>query len=154
VRVVAVAVAVVALGGCGGSAATVDDAVRDSSGSIVETGRVGTQALRVGDCFLDPDDAAVLTVTGVACTLPHDAQMIARLVVAEAEDWPGPEALGTEAGTRCADEAASLAPDRVPPGTGLSAYVPDERSWQSGDRDIICFVEATGEERLDGDVYS
>ena len=127
--------------GCGGSPASGDDAERDASGEIVTAGRVGTQALQVGDCFDEPADEGVQVVVAVPCTSPHDAQMVGRVPVVGDDAWPGAEGLGAEASDRCVLSARLVLDDDLPPGVSLSAYVPDERSWEAGDRDIVCFVE-------------
>ena len=128
--------------GCGGSPAGTDDAERDANGEIVAAGQVGTQALQVGDCFDEPGGGGVQVVAAVPCTSPHGAQMVGRVVAAETGDpWPGAEVLGAEASDRCVLSARLVLDDDLPPGVSLSAYVPDERSWEAGDRDIVCFVE-------------
>jgi len=155
-RLLAVAAAVAVVGsGCGGSAGTSDDSTRDDAGRITESGRVGTQALRVGDCFVQPDGAgSVLTVTGVPCTQPHDAQVIARIAMPDADAYPGVDAVTDASSTGCIEAAGTVPEEKLRSGVGLSGYAPEERSWNAGDRDIVCFVEATGDRLLEGDVFS
>ena len=155
-RLLAVATALVVVSGaCGGSAGTSDDSTRDDTGRITESGRVGTQALQVGDCFMEPDGGgSVLTVTGVSCAQPHDAQVIARIEMPDDDDYPGIDAVSAASSTGCVEAAGTVPREKLGAGVGLSGYAPEERSWDAGDRDIVCFVEGTGGRLLEGDVFS
>jgi len=145
-----VALSVLVLVGCG-DAATTDNAERDASGAIVASGAVGTQALRVGDCFDEPEDDRILVVTGVPCRDAHDAQMTARIAVDDGE-WPGVDALTAEASPSCNAAPPSLS--AAAPAVALSAYLPDERSWDEGDRDIVCLIESADGASLFGDLLA
>lgn len=132
-----------------GSRANVDNAGRDpASGAITKQGDVGTQRLRVGDCFNEPDGATVLVVTGVPCADRHEGQVVA---VADLSDgttieWPGETRLGERSRSLCLDAVGKvLNGNFTDPMVGLSAYVPDKNSWESSDRRIVCILG-----RLDG----
>lgn len=155
-RVFVVVAAIAAMvGACGGSAGTSDDSTRDDTGRITEAGRVGTQALQVGDCFMEPvGGGSVLTVTGVPCTQPHDAQVIARIEMPDGDEYPGVDAVSEASSTLCIEAAGTVPQEKLGSGVGLSGYAPEERSWDAGDRDIVCFVEGTGGRLLEGDVFS
>ena len=137
--------------GCGSDAVT-DQTRRGIDGGIIEAGSVGTTRLRVGDCFDEPSAGTIRVVTGVPCAQPHDAQVVARLLIEGVGSWPGTDALIDEAGPGCTPAAASAASALVDvvgaPEVALSAYVPDASAWDDGDRSVICLVEASEGEKL------
>lgn len=125
-----------------GSPADVDDTLRDpSSGAITERGGLGTQRLRVGDCFIQPDGTSTQVVQGVPCRDDHDSQVVALVELPEGSSarWPGVEELAERSRPLCFDSAAdALDGNLIDLTVGLSAYVPDRRSWQAGDRRVVC----------------
>ncbi len=136
-----VAVVALAASACG-SPANVDNARRDpTSGVITERGDVGTQRLRAGDCFLQPDGRSTQVVRAVPCRDSHDSQVVALVEVPDGPSarWPGVEELAERSRSLCFDSAVdALNGDLIGLTIGLSAYVPDRRSWQAGDRRIVC----------------
>ncbi len=127
-----------------GSVSNIDNAQRDpSSGAIVQRGDVGTQRLRVGDCFLDTGTGSTQVVIGVPCSHPHDSQVVALTDVpgGDGEEWPGEAGLAGRSRALCLRAAtASVGGNLTDPTVGLSAYLPDRQSWDAGDRRVVCTI--------------
>lgn len=125
-----------------GSSANIDNAGRDPlSGVIVKRGDVGTQRLRVGDCFVDPGGVSAQVVRGVPCVEPHDSQVVALIELPDASssEWPGDSGLAERTRSLCLQAALSALDGNLSdPTVGLSAFVPNQRSWDSGDRRVLC----------------
>ncbi len=125
-----------------GSPANTDGAGRDPlSGAITEGGEVGTQRLQVGDCFINSEEGSTQLVQGVPCAELHDSQVAALVELDDdgTTDWPGVTQLLNRAQLLCVGAASeALDGNLADPTVGLSAYVPDEDSWNEGDRRIIC----------------
>lgn len=51
-----------------------DDTTRNDDGVIVDGGGLGAFKVRVGDCVQWPDEREVMSIEGVPCDVPHDAQ--------------------------------------------------------------------------------
>jgi len=127
-----------------GKSANIDNTSRDPrSGQILEQGDVGTQRLRTGDCFNDSGDATTLVVTGVPCDSAHQSQVVALVELSDepGAEWPGDGDLADQSRSVCFGAAAeAVSGNLADPTVGLSAYVPDQRSWDAGDRRIVCVV--------------
>lgn len=128
--------------------ALIDEVDRDPNGRIIEGGRLGTTRLIAGDCFNERDGAVVRSVDAVACTQPHRAQVLGRVVAESGDTWPGVEALTTEAAALCGSLADEVLSTDLLDIAGLArfdlaAYVPDEPAWNDGDRMIVCWVESS-----------
>ncbi len=150
-------VAVVLLAAACGNGADVDTTLRGSGGRILEAGRVGTLALRVGDCFRQPSSATVTSVEGVPCGRAHDGQVVGLVELEAPADalWPGPDTLAAVAAERClALVVTGLADSVRAGGLALSAYVPDAGGWAEGDRSVVCWVESADGSPLVGDIFS
>jgi len=144
IAITALALTVAMLTVACGSSANIDNTSRDPrSGRIQKRGDVGTQRLRVGDCFNDPGKATTLVVTGVPCETAHQSQVVALLDLPDeaGAEWPGDKDLADRSRSACFGAAAeAVGGNLTDPTVGLSAYVPDERSWDAGDRRIVCVV--------------
>jgi len=127
-----------------GKSANIDNTSRDpGSGQIVETGDIGTQRLRTGDCFNDPGEATTLVVRGVPCNAAHQSQVVALVQLSNepGASWPGDRDLAGQSRSVCFGAASeAVGGNLTDPTVGLSAYVPDRKSWDAGDRRIICVV--------------
>lgn len=145
--------AVLALAACG-SAGTTDNAERDPSGRIVGAGAVGTNALQVGDCFLEPPEGTVLVVDAVPCAEPHAGQVVGVVEADDVDDWPGTGALAAQATDRCLRAVRTAGVAITEPGLGLQGWVPDEGSWDEGDRRIVCWIGRSDGSRLTGDLLA
>lgn len=101
-------------------------------------------AMAIGDCLDSDADSA--QVTRVACDLPHDEQIAARVDVGNGDEtYPGLTALQELAQPLCRiAAAASFAGGSTPPGIEFAAHVPTESSWNAGAREAVCTVRQVG----------
>lgn len=106
-----------------------------------------------GECLSPFTNAWAQTYTVVDCSGPHVAQLTARLPVT-ADQWPGPDALATQAAEQCQtsaalDTAAAAAYGDV---QVQGSYAPDQATWDQGDTFISCFVTRSSGATLTGSV--
>lgn len=138
--VVTVAMATVS---CGKSA-NIDNTSRDPrSGRIVGKGEIAAQRLRAGDCFNDSGQESTLVVTGLPCDAAHQSQVVALVELPDepGTEWPGDGELADRSRPGCLAAAADAVGENLTdPTVGLSAYVPDQESWDSGDRRVVCVI--------------
>jgi hypothetical protein len=118
--------------------------------------------LAVGDCFdadrytpgqpIDPHDVHV-----VACTDPHQHEVYAigtETNIADAP-YPGADALRASADDQCLNAFQSVvSSDYVGSSLDFATIVPDETSWRSGNRALVCAVHDTDFGLLTGSVRS
>lgn len=116
-----------------------DDAKRDSSGTVVDSGTVNTADLEVGDCLNDLKAGTdVLDIPAVSCAEPHEGEVYA-VVEFSGSEFPGEDALSERAQRRCLRELRSVAPDVVrDPAYGVFWFQPTDFTWARGDRDLAC----------------
>ncbi|MGN8051091.1 hypothetical protein ACTJKO_15530 [Curtobacterium sp. 22159] len=98
-----------------------------------------------GECLSPFTNAWAQTYTVVDCQTPHVAQLTARLPVS-ANQWPGPDALGTQAAEQCQTSAALDTSAAAAYGDVQvqGSYAPDQATWDQGDTFISCFVTRSG----------
>jgi len=127
-----------------GRSANIDNTSRDPrTGSITKSGDLGTQRLRIGDCFNEPGGPTTVVVSGVPCDRDHQSQVAALLELPDdpSSEWPGEGELADRSRPLCFGAAATaLGGNLTDPTVGLSAYVPDQKSWEAGDRRIVCVL--------------
>ncbi|TDB78242.1 DUF4190 domain-containing protein [Micromonospora sp. KC721] len=114
----------------------------------------GVQALRTGDCFRVGDAPAGTRtapdrITTVACTEPHDGELIDHLpgyARYPGEAYPGSAALSARAESECRRQQRSyvLDPLSLPADVRLRWYVPSRVEWESAPR-ITCYLAAGGQ---------
>lgn len=140
-----------------GRSANIDNTSRDPrTGSITKSGDIGTQRLRYGDCFNDPSGSTTVVVRGVPCLRAHQSQVAALLELPDdpAAEWPGAGSLGDRSRSLCFGAAAdALGGSLTDPTVGLSAYVPDQKSWEAGDRRIVCVLGRFDGSPLTGSLF-
>lgn len=140
--VIAGVIAVVAIGAVAIFAP--EDAERDESGDIVESGQVSVFDLSEGDCWNNvPDEGQETeTVDAVPCTEPHESEVFAVFDVDLGEEWPGIDAVTAEAETQCVQRFegfVGLTYDQSV--LNLFYFNPIEESWnQLDDREVVCVV--------------
>ncbi|MEA5365467.1 septum formation family protein [Amycolatopsis sp., V23-08] len=101
--------------------------------------------MAVGDCLDAGADGG--NVIRMACDVPHDEQIAARVDVANGEEaYPGLTTLRELAQPLCRIAgAAYFTGGTPPPGLEFRAHVPTESSWRTGDRAATCtFGKASG----------
>ncbi|MEO9325442.1 septum formation family protein [Nocardioides sp. C4-1] len=110
--------------------------------------------IEAGQCFVLPDEVQeqVSDLERVGCDEPHDRESFA-VIPYEAPDgetdadvFPGDEALTTFADGRCADAFGDYTGVPYLDSDLYFTYLlPSPRSWQGGDRDVVCFAFDPGQ---------
>jgi hypothetical protein len=127
----------------GGVTATQDKTTRNETGAIVESGGLGAFALRVGDCFMAPEENTelVVSVEGVPCDAPHDGQVYATFDLPDAGSFDAVSA-ETQADEGCMsrwlnDWWGTYEENHE---IDYSFFQPTAESWADADREIACVV--------------
>jgi hypothetical protein len=115
--------------------------------------------LGVGDCFdegeVRSDEPSLLQqVHAVDCDEPHRNEVYAVVPYDEGGDgYPGNGPLAEFAQDRCVsafEDALGTTADRTP--YGIGTVYPDEESWATGDRAVVCVLFDAGDAPLEGPV--
>lgn len=125
---------------------------RDDAGTIVGSGSLAPENLRVGDCLneYDADSDAVYKVAAVPCSEQHEAEVYAVLSL-DIVDFPGDGPLEEIVGDRCIDALESVSPEVFDDESyGVYWYQPSEETWEDGDRGVQCL--ATTEDPQTGSI--
>jgi hypothetical protein len=98
--------------------------------------------LEPGDCFVLPIDGAdtsLYQVEPVACTAPHDAEVVmtGQLDADQERDYPSDDVLFAELDGRCAVVT-------IPAQFGMLPIAPDEASWQPLGGRFLCLAVPYG----------
>lgn len=145
VRVVAASAMVAVLVACGGD----EDAARDDAGRVVTGGDLSTLELRVGDCFVPPEDveSELSEVRAVPCEEPHRHEVYAMVQWTDGDLRPDDERLGTFADNECLDEFEPyVGRDYFDSSLVLTYLLPSIRSWNEvADRSIVCVARSGSE---------
>ena len=110
-------------------------------GGPADEDRVDPSSLAAGEClaeFTDITEEAVL----VACSEPHNAQLVASESYADDAGFPGRDQLGLRAEVACAAASAGIDPDVVTEDLQVMLLhaTPTEGTWADGDRRVDCFA--------------
>lgn len=137
----------------GGVTAMDDKTARDDKGAIVESGGLGAFALRVGDCFMAPEEgtALVQSVEGVPCADPHDGQAYALFDVPDAESFDEGR-IEQQAGEGCLDrwEVGLWGTYDENLDLELQFLTPSVESWAENDRGVVCLIVSADGSLLTG----
>jgi len=128
--------------------ATGDPAVRDANGTVVSPGVVSVFALQKKDCFTLPHGVIgsthtkTATVKVVPCSTAHDSESIGLFTLAD-ESLPTADDLHTESTKQCVQLLNAAIPDpaSLPSGSRMEYLYPDQRAWDNGRRQVMCFVQ-------------
>jgi hypothetical protein len=136
-----------ALAGAAGEKLSAPIAIRDS-------GRRDWSEPAVRDCFDDPKGRRTSTVTLLACTRSHTAQVTHTFSLPRGRR-PGEPSVVKKAEQGCTarqDAYFRKHPSPVP----LQAWhvYPTQETWGLGDREVICYVTARNERPLQHSVMS
>lgn len=128
--------ALIGLAACGD-----DDAERDEEGQITESGDVDVFSLQVGDCINDDTlSGDVASAAAVPCGEAHDNEVYFSHMI-EGDDFPGQEAVTTEADTACEqafEEFVGVA--YADSDLYFTHLTPTSGSWENGDREVLCLI--------------
>ena len=131
--------------GCGGD----DAAERDDDGRVTQAGQMDVVELRVGDCFVPPEDveAEVTVVRAVPCDEPHEHEVYAFAPWTEGDLRPDDNQLGTFADTAClAEFEPYVGRDYLDSPLVLTYLLPSIRSWNElGDHGVVCVARSNSE---------
>jgi hypothetical protein len=114
---------------------------------VDESGRFDLFVAGVGACVTGArDGTAVAAVT--ACDQPHDAEVFAvHDIAADHPTWPGVRAIIDTAEARCTADPDAIAGD---PGNHSFLWIhPLRRTWEQGDRTVLCLIVHEGEGEWD-----
>lgn len=109
----------------------------------------GVRSIKPGQCFLVPKEvkAQVADLGSVPCNEPHDRESFAVLpyeppdAETDGEVFPGDDALITFADGRCAEAFGNYSGVPYLDSDLYFTYLlPSPRSWQVGDREVVCFA--------------
>jgi hypothetical protein len=134
-----------------GTGAFDDGTTRNDAGQIEEAGGLGAFVLRVGDCVQLPDEMEVVSVEGVPCSTPHDAEVYARFDLPELDSFDADEvgALSDEGCfDRWSDAIGTVYEDD--PDLDYTLLEPTAESWTEGDREVSCLVTSVDGDPLTG----
>jgi hypothetical protein len=108
--------------------------------STNDTGGVsGVPSAEVGDC-LDTDEIGE-EIPAVDCSDEHDAQVFHKFAMADADDFPGDDAISQEVVDGCEPEFEGFVGAAYDESAlEYDAIVPNEQTWGVGDREFICVV--------------
>lgn len=111
----------------------------------------GVFAIEPGQCFRAPDEvkAQISDLTSTSCAQEHDMESYAVLPYtgtgAEEGTFPGDDALTNFAQGACAKSFTSyVGVSYLDSSLFFTFLLPSPRSWQDGDRDLLCFVIDSG----------
>ncbi len=133
-------------------------------GVVVAAGVIGGDSrtvnvgdLRAGDCFDDPtaDGGDVVDVQHRACSEPHQFEVFAsfQFPADGSVSFPGDSGFDSFEGKQCDPAFTSFV--GIPEADSSltwAAYQPVEAGWDTGDREITCFLQDRHEARLTGSV--
>lgn len=122
-----------------------NSAQRGNDGQVVKPGDESAFTLRVGDCLRSvPEDASnVNEVNLVSCARAHKGEVYKDIGLTE-QDYPGTEAMSTEAEHMCTTAFKSFdGLDYNDSTLDVFFLYPTARSWSDGDRKVTCLI--TGE---------
>lgn len=125
-----------------GANAMDDNTTRDDSGEIVEGGGLGVFAIDRGDCIQLPDGATeVMSVEGVPCSTPHDAQVYAEFRLPEGT-YPGQASVDEQSAVGCYDRWQAAVGTVYEDDTVLdfTFFNPTAAGWAEGDDEVQCMI--------------
>ncbi len=98
----------------------------------------------VGDCINLPaaDEQRISSFESVECNAPHDAEIFELFDLTDAAEFPGTDAVSTEAQAGCIDAFEPFVGIDYDSSRFLLTFVPpSEQSWnEADDREVICIV--------------
>jgi hypothetical protein len=119
---------------------------RGGAGQVTKATDVTFPDVRVGDCY---NNSVVSTLPEVPCLQPHDNEVFYIFTMSPGK-YPGDNAIQTSADNTCVDRLSDYV--GVSPSASLDygSFLPDEPTWDSGDRLVICFLARSDREKLNG----
>ena len=129
-----------------------DNASRDDSGVVIESGDIDVFSMRVGDCFNDVNyEVDVYDVPGIPCSEPHDNEVFA-IYDTTLATFPGGDEMSDIAFEECIAYFEEYV-GRDYPSSMLDVFpiTPTLESWnQANDREINCALFQMDSKKLEG----
>lgn len=133
-----------------------DDGVsRGEDGRVTEAGDLSVFELQAGDCLVPPDrvDDELRTVRVVPCEQTHTQEVFFVDDLEDVEEYPGDEAVQALADSRCLGPFRDyVGIDYVDSSLFLTYLLPSVRSWDEGDREIVCIAQVLDASGMEGSV--
>ncbi|MGZ0149204.1 DUF4190 domain-containing protein [Kribbella sp. WER1] len=122
----------------------------DDSGAPSPGSKVYVDELAIGDCF---DETGVEDeVFRRDCPVEHDGEIVASVTLPPGA-YPGDRAIDDAADRACAGPFGSyVGKSRDESELDLAWWTPDKRTWNSGDRRVLCAAYGPGTDKLTGTV--
>jgi hypothetical protein len=119
-------------------------ATRDDGGTVTQGGAISATALQVGDCVNNLQNSTnVQSLPGVPCAQPHEGEVFAVFDLPGGTTYPGRDAVREQVATECNARLATYSPSaQNDSSVGLFSVYPQEQSWTSGDREVVCIATA------------
>jgi len=116
-------------------------ATRDDGGRVTQGGDISASALQVGDCVNNlQNNTNLQSLPGVPCAQPHEGEVFAVFDL-PGGDYPGRDAVREQVSTQCTAALYAYSPGaRNDASIGLFTVSPQEQSWASGDRHVVCIA--------------
>ena len=136
-----------------------DDSTRNETGEVIESGVVGIQVLKIGDCVQLPpelkdglaltDTTSLASMVAVPCTELHDAELYSMKTL-NLSQYPGEDALYGELSDFCVDDYVAYTGAEYDTSSphGINPIIPLEEGWTDGDRVIQCLAVMKNGEQL------
>jgi hypothetical protein len=131
------------------------EAERDSSGRIVGPGRVSVFEVRVGDCFerIHEGLLTIANLVAIPCERLHDHEVFALPEIGDGPDADFPAGIDAQAGELCRAAFEGYVGTPVDESRfGIGRLPPSRGSWETGDREVICWITVSEGEMLEGSV--
>jgi hypothetical protein len=135
-----------------------DDSTRSETGEVVESGAVGVQVLKIGDCVQLPpgfdelaptDSTSFASMVAVPCTELHDSELFSTKTL-NLTEYPGEDALYGELSDFCVDDYVAYTGSEFDTSSphSILPVIPVEEGWKNGDKVIQCFARMNNGEQL------
>ena len=136
-----------------------DDSTRNETGEVIESGAVGVEVLKIGDCVQLPpelkdglaptDTTSFASMIAVPCTELHDAELYSMKTL-NLSEYPGEDALYGALSDFCVDDYVAYTGAEYDTSSphGIKPIIPLEEGWKDGDRVIQCVVVMKNGEQL------
>lgn len=146
---------VIAVVGLGiGLFTTLDDAARDNTGEIIESGDLDVMTVQVGDCFDDPEVTdVVFSLDAIPCSQPHDNEVFAVESIAGVwADYPGQDTIDGYAYDVCSGDIFDrfVGTPYLDSALDVFTLTPTPESWGQGDREVVCALYRLDFEKITG----
>lgn len=111
------------------------------------TGSVSATSLSVGECFNGGSigDNDLQNVNSLACTKAHSAQVLGLYTMTDLS-YPSDDALSTELDAGCKPFNDKVDQDTLPSDAEFAYIVPDETSFDNGNKTVECLVQSDTED--------